>query len=218
MQTQLRMEAFYSFNERFAKIRSKRIKKAIKGITGKSFPDTDEPEQDNPGTSKTTTKKDARSSSRGRVRGKKDSSSEIRNMESPEDKETVDPNGFADMDELTKENNNTNKRNKGRPSGCSKGKGRNRKNAGYDAKGSQVDSDTKYSSASDEDSHKRHTSNYKSEGIAPRRVGSSNSVLTFLLYGSYLIYYLYSFCMAGGSLFIGQIIARFMYDSGELNC
>ncbi|XP_068485187.1 DNA repair protein UVH3 isoform X2 [Phaseolus vulgaris] len=34
-ETQLRMEAFYSFNERFAKIRSKRIKKAVKGITGK---------------------------------------------------------------------------------------------------------------------------------------------------------------------------------------
>jgi len=29
------LEAFYSFNERFAKIRSKRIKKAVKGITGK---------------------------------------------------------------------------------------------------------------------------------------------------------------------------------------
>lgn len=35
MQTQLRLEAFYTFNERFAKIRSKRIKKAVKGITGK---------------------------------------------------------------------------------------------------------------------------------------------------------------------------------------
>lgn len=34
MQTQLRLEAFYTFNERFAKIRSKRIEKAIKGITG----------------------------------------------------------------------------------------------------------------------------------------------------------------------------------------
>lgn len=34
MKTQLRMEAFYTFNERFAKIRSKRIKKAVKGITG----------------------------------------------------------------------------------------------------------------------------------------------------------------------------------------
>ncbi|XP_020592445.1 DNA repair protein UVH3 isoform X2 [Phalaenopsis equestris] len=33
-ETQLRMEAFYSFNERFAKIRSQRIKKAVKGITG----------------------------------------------------------------------------------------------------------------------------------------------------------------------------------------
>ncbi|XP_037491577.1 DNA repair protein UVH3 isoform X2 [Jatropha curcas] len=36
-ETQLRMEAFYSFNERFAKIRSKRIKKALKGITGNQF-------------------------------------------------------------------------------------------------------------------------------------------------------------------------------------
>ncbi|XP_038715642.1 DNA repair protein UVH3 isoform X2 [Tripterygium wilfordii] len=32
-ETQLRMEAFYTFNERFAKIRSKRITKAVKGIT-----------------------------------------------------------------------------------------------------------------------------------------------------------------------------------------
>lgn len=34
MQTQLRLDAFYTFNERFAKIRSQRIKKAVKGITG----------------------------------------------------------------------------------------------------------------------------------------------------------------------------------------
>lgn len=34
MKTQLRLEAFYTFNERFAKIRSKRINKAVKGITG----------------------------------------------------------------------------------------------------------------------------------------------------------------------------------------
>ncbi|WCJ20931.1 DNA repair protein UVH3 [Euphorbia peplus] len=33
-ETQLRLEAFYTFNERFAKIRSSRIKKAVKGITG----------------------------------------------------------------------------------------------------------------------------------------------------------------------------------------
>ncbi|KAA8548070.1 hypothetical protein F0562_004669 [Nyssa sinensis] len=33
-ETQLRLEAFYTFNERFAKIRSKRITKAVKGITG----------------------------------------------------------------------------------------------------------------------------------------------------------------------------------------
>ncbi|GAU13075.1 hypothetical protein TSUD_173750, partial [Trifolium subterraneum] len=34
-ETQLRLEAFYSFSERFAKIRSKRVQKAVKGITGK---------------------------------------------------------------------------------------------------------------------------------------------------------------------------------------
>ncbi|RAL46874.1 hypothetical protein DM860_005153 [Cuscuta australis] len=33
-ETQLRLEAFYAFNERFAKIRSARIKKAVKGMTG----------------------------------------------------------------------------------------------------------------------------------------------------------------------------------------
>eukprot|EP01018_Ginkgo_biloba_P014778 Gb_23486 [translate_table: standard] len=33
-ETQLRLEAFYSFNERFAKIRSRRIQKAVTGITG----------------------------------------------------------------------------------------------------------------------------------------------------------------------------------------
>ncbi|KAF6175950.1 hypothetical protein GIB67_003438 [Kingdonia uniflora] len=33
-ETQLRLEAFYTFNERFAKVRSQRIKKAVKGIRG----------------------------------------------------------------------------------------------------------------------------------------------------------------------------------------
>ncbi|OEL19728.1 DNA repair protein UVH3 [Dichanthelium oligosanthes] len=179
-ETQLRMEAFYSFNERFAKIRSKRIKKAIKGITGKTFADTDEPEQDNPSTSKTTKKRDAISCSRGRGRGKKNSGSEIRNTESLEDNEIGDPNSSADMVELTKENNNTNKRKKGRPSGCSKGRGRSRKNAGHDATGSQVDSDTKYSSASDEDSHKGHTGTYESEGIAPRRSSRKRKQVTYM--------------------------------------
>ncbi|XP_068642422.1 DNA repair protein UVH3 isoform X2 [Aristolochia californica] len=38
-ETQLRLEAFYTFNERFAKIRSQRIKKAVKGITGSQSSD-----------------------------------------------------------------------------------------------------------------------------------------------------------------------------------
>uniref|UniRef100_A0A6N2LFV9 Uncharacterized protein n=1 Tax=Salix viminalis TaxID=40686 RepID=A0A6N2LFV9_SALVM len=37
--TQLRLEAFYSFNERFEKIRSKRFKKVVKGITGNQYSD-----------------------------------------------------------------------------------------------------------------------------------------------------------------------------------
>lgn len=48
-ETQLRLEAFYTFNERFAKIRSKRIKKAVRGITGKKSLDLiDESAQDGP--------------------------------------------------------------------------------------------------------------------------------------------------------------------------
>lgn len=47
MKTQLRLEAFYTFNERFAKIRSKRINKALKGITGnKSLELTDDAAQE----------------------------------------------------------------------------------------------------------------------------------------------------------------------------
>lgn len=45
-ETQLRLEAFYTFNERFAKIRSKRIKKALKGMAqNKSTELMDEPGQ-----------------------------------------------------------------------------------------------------------------------------------------------------------------------------
>ncbi|XP_022845034.1 DNA repair protein UVH3-like [Olea europaea var. sylvestris] len=36
-ETQLRLEAFYTFNERFAKIRSRRIKKAVQGIAGNKY-------------------------------------------------------------------------------------------------------------------------------------------------------------------------------------
>ncbi|KAK9119707.1 hypothetical protein Scep_017800 [Stephania cephalantha] len=45
-ETQLRLEAFYTFNERFAKIRSQRIRKAVKGITGKHSLETDELSQE----------------------------------------------------------------------------------------------------------------------------------------------------------------------------
>lgn len=35
LQTQLRIDAFYSFNQRFAKVRSARIQKALRGTTGR---------------------------------------------------------------------------------------------------------------------------------------------------------------------------------------
>ncbi|KAK6155170.1 hypothetical protein DH2020_009418 [Rehmannia glutinosa] len=52
-ETQLRLEAFYTFNERFAKIRSKRIKKAVKEITKyKSSDMIDETTPQQPGSGK----------------------------------------------------------------------------------------------------------------------------------------------------------------------
>ncbi|WVZ55906.1 hypothetical protein U9M48_006507 [Paspalum notatum var. saurae] len=180
-ETQLRMEAFYSFNERFAKIRSKRIKKAIKGITGKSFPGTDEPEQDNLGTIKTTKKKEANSSSRARGRGKRNDNSGIRNLESHEDNEIGATNCSADTNELTEENSNTDKRQKRNPTGHSKGRGRSRKNVGYATTRSQENSEMKIStSASDKDSRKSHFNNYGSEGRALRRSSRKGKQVTYV--------------------------------------
>jgi hypothetical protein len=66
LQTQLRLEAFYTFNERFAKIRSQRIKKAIKGISGTAFVESDDPLQEK--------NLDKGESSHGRITKKKGSS------------------------------------------------------------------------------------------------------------------------------------------------
>ncbi|KAL6867323.1 hypothetical protein ACP4OV_015347 [Aristida adscensionis] len=175
-ETQLRMEAFYSFNERFAKIRSKRIKKAIKGITGKAFPDTDEPEQDSPNTSKITKKKEGSSSGRARGRGKKTNNAGHRNMESQEDSKIGDPVCVADTFEVTKENNTTNKRKKGSLPSRSKGRGRSRTNMGHETTGRQEDS----TSMSDEDSLKRNTENYGPEGTSLRRSSRKRKQVTYM--------------------------------------
>ncbi|KAL5679512.1 hypothetical protein ACJX0J_005897, partial [Zea mays] len=167
-ETQLRMEAFYSFNERFAKIRSKRIKKAIKGITGKSFLDADESEQDNPSTSKTIKKKEASSSSHARGREKRKNDYGV--MGSQEDNIIDNTNSLAETVENTRENNNTTKIKRGSSCGRPKGRGRSRTTAGSDATINQEDYEIEYStSASDEDSCKRHSNSYGSEGRALRR-------------------------------------------------
>ncbi|KAL6645062.1 hypothetical protein ACP70R_016670 [Stipagrostis hirtigluma subsp. patula] len=172
--TQLRMEAFYTFNERFAKIRSKRIKTAIKGITGKNFLDMDEPEQDSPSTGKIKKKKEATSSSRARARGKRNNNAGHGNMESQEDNN--DPVSFADTCELAKENNISNKRRKGSPSSHSKGRGRSRTDARDETTGRQEVS----TSGSDEDSLKRHTESYRSEGMSLRRSSRKRKQVTYM--------------------------------------
>lgn len=56
-ETQLRLEAFYTFNQRFAKIRSKRIQKAVKHITGNISSElVDFPEAVDDASPQTTTK------------------------------------------------------------------------------------------------------------------------------------------------------------------
>ncbi|KAJ3676310.1 hypothetical protein LUZ60_003722 [Juncus effusus] len=87
-ETQLRLEAFYTFNERFAKIRSQRIKKAIKGITGNIIPDLEDPQKDkNEGESsshgRTKTKKKVQKnvSQKGKVRKRKNSGAKQENVQ-----------------------------------------------------------------------------------------------------------------------------------------
>ncbi|KAM0842168.1 hypothetical protein ACQ4PT_058559 [Festuca glaucescens] len=178
-ETQLRMEAFYSFNERFAKIRSKRVQKAIKGITGKTFSETDELNEDSPSTSSASKKKEAGSS---KPRGKRTTSAGPRQMGSQEDDKIGDPNSFADADELVKEHTSASKKKSAIPSGRSRGRGRKRMNVGQGTSRNQEDSEIKGSTLSpDEDSHKRHTGNYKSEGTTVRRSNRKRKQVTYMV-------------------------------------
>ncbi|KAF0899215.1 hypothetical protein E2562_015570 [Oryza meyeriana var. granulata] len=164
-ETQLRMEAFYSFNERFAKIRSKRIKKAIKGITGKNFPETDELDQNSPSTSNANKKRERSSSGRGRAKGQRTKDAEPGNMES-QDHKIAD--SFADADEHTTKKSTANRKKTANPSGCSRGKGRRRTDAAHVISGSQEDSEVS-NLASDEDS----------KGLALRRSNRKRKQVTY---------------------------------------
>ncbi|XP_047089754.1 DNA repair protein UVH3-like [Lolium rigidum] len=179
-ETQLRMEAFYSFNERFAKIRSKRVQKAIKGITGKTFSETDELNEDSPSTSSASKKKEADPS---KPRGKQNTSAGPRQMGSHEDDKIGDPNSFADAgaDELVKEHRSASKKKSAVPSGRSRGRGRKRMNVGQETSRNQEDSEIKGSTLPpDEDSHKRHTDNYKPEGTTVRRSNRKRKQVTYM--------------------------------------
>uniref|UniRef100_J3LL61 DNA repair protein UVH3 n=2 Tax=Oryza brachyantha TaxID=4533 RepID=J3LL61_ORYBR len=164
-ETQLRMESFYSFNERFAKIRSKRIKKAIKGITGKSFSETDEVDQDSPSTSNANKNKERSSSGHARAKGQKTKDGGPGNMGSQDHKIT---NSFADADEHTTHKRTAGKKKIGNPSSRSRGKGRRRMDDAHVVGGSQEGSEVS-NLASDEVSHIRYTNNYETEGLAMRR-------------------------------------------------
>nr|BAK08020.1 predicted protein [Hordeum vulgare subsp. vulgare] len=180
-ETQLRMEAFYSFNERFAKIRSKRIQKAIKGITGKTFSETDELNEDSPSTSDAPKKKEAGRSSRAKPRGKRNTSAEPRNMGSQEDDKIGDPNSFAIADELVKEQRNVSKKKTASPSGRSRGRGRKKMNGRQETTIDEEDPEVQMSNLSgDEDSHKRHTDKYISEGMTVRRSNRKRKQVTYM--------------------------------------
>ncbi|VAH87941.1 unnamed protein product [Triticum turgidum subsp. durum] len=180
-ETQLRMEAFYSFNERFAKIRSKRIQKAIKGITGKTFSETDELNEDSPSTSDAPKKKEAGRSSRAKPRGKRNTGAEPRNMGSQEDDKIGDPNSFADADALAEEQRNVSKKKNASPSGRSRGRGRKKMNVRQETTRDEEDFEVQMSNLSaDEDSHKRHTNKYKSEGITVRKSNRKRKQVTYM--------------------------------------
>uniref|UniRef100_A0ACD5TVH4 Uncharacterized protein n=1 Tax=Avena sativa TaxID=4498 RepID=A0ACD5TVH4_AVESA len=175
-ETQLRMEAFYSFNERFAKIRSKRVQKAIKGITGKTFSETDELQEDSPSTSSAPKKKEAGPS---KPRGKRNTSAGPRHIGSREDDKIGDPNSFADADELAKEHRSASKKKSAIPFGRSRGRGRKGMNVGQETTRNQEDSEVKGSTMSlDEGSHKRHAS--KSEGMEVRRSNRKRKEVTYM--------------------------------------
>ncbi|KAG8073932.1 hypothetical protein GUJ93_ZPchr0006g42684 [Zizania palustris] len=176
-ETQLRMEAFYSFNERFAKIRSKRIKKAIKGITGKSFLETDELDQDNPSTSNTSKKIERSSSGRGRIKGKR--TKDVPGNMGSQDNKIGHPDSFADANEHNSEKNPDNKKQIASPSGRSRGKGRRKMNTANEIMRSQGNSEVS-NLASDEYSHKKHTNDFESEGLALRRSYRKRKQVTYV--------------------------------------
>uniref|UniRef100_A0A0E0CWX6 DNA repair protein UVH3 n=1 Tax=Oryza meridionalis TaxID=40149 RepID=A0A0E0CWX6_9ORYZ len=174
-ETQLRMEAFYSFNERFAKIRSKRIKKAIKGITGKSFLETDELDHDSPSTSNTSKKKERTSSGRGRAKGQRTKDVGPGNTGN-QDYDIAD--SLVDAGEHTTEKSTSSKKRTANSSGGSRGKGRRSMNAAHVIIGNGEDSDVS-NLASDEDSHIRHTNDYESEGLTLRRSNRKRKQVTY---------------------------------------
>uniref|UniRef100_A0A0E0KA92 DNA repair protein UVH3 n=1 Tax=Oryza punctata TaxID=4537 RepID=A0A0E0KA92_ORYPU len=172
--TQLRMEAFYSFNERFAKIRSKRIKKAIKGITGKSFLETDELDHGSPSTSNTSKKKET--SGRGRAKGQKRTKDAGPGNTGNQDHKIAD--SLVDAGQHTTEKNTSSKKKTANSSVGSRGKGRRSMNAAHVIIGNREDSDVS-NLASDGDSHIRHTNDYESEGLTLRRSNRKRKQVTY---------------------------------------
>ncbi|RZC79754.1 hypothetical protein C5167_042331 [Papaver somniferum] len=147
-ETQLRLEAFYTFNERFAKIRSKRIKKAVKGISGNRSselieelpPEAADASYSVPGTKTKTAEKSNSKKSRKR--------NEIEPMPSVvENFDTPIPNVSRDS---TKKESSGNARGRGRGRGKGRGRGRGRgKGRGKEVHVSES-SDTSISNEDDE--------------------------------------------------------------------
>lgn len=137
VKTQLRLEAFYTFNERFAKIRSKRIKKAVKGITGNQTSELmDDPLQE---VSKSRKKRRVGHAEPGDKNFEKPSKNDVQNQSKYMKKSTpkqsrkrrnggesvlsVEENLETTMEEEGRRNQNRGLRGKGRGRGRGRGRG-----------------------------------------------------------------------------------------------
>nr|XP_043632130.1 DNA repair protein UVH3 [Erigeron canadensis] len=119
-ETQLRLEAFYTFNERFAKIRSKRISKAVRGIAGSKTTElVDDSEQD---------------PSNGKKR-KKVKTEQSKDDSTPTEKS--EPSFQEGQRKNTKKGSSV--RGRGRGRGQSSGKGRSKKKHTHEHSGSSSD-------------------------------------------------------------------------------
>ena len=124
VKTQLRLEAFYTFNERFAKIRSKRIKKAVKGITGNQASELmDDPLQEVSKSRKKRRVKESDVQNQSKYLEKSTPKQSRKRRNGGESVPSIEENLETTMEEEGRRNQNRGLRGKGRGRGRGRGRG-----------------------------------------------------------------------------------------------